>query len=436
MTLVRKFLAWRGKEMRQFGRFAFLVGICYLLGNFAGIASAVESISGAVRLRSEIRNDKDFDGSEDDNVNFVGQRVRVKFAGGVEKAKVVIQLQHTKIWGGELLTAATPGSSDVDLHQGYMELSGLAGCFPLTLRLGRQELSYGDQRLVGAFGWSNNGRAFDAAKMMYSRKNISVDAWAAKALAKGEERGGVTGDFEPDFFGLYGTLKLNPKAVLDVYGMLLRQPDAGKNMDDALLYTVGGRTKGSLGQTPLDWSGEFAYQFGDRMKLDHSAFALDAQVGFTLPVAYAPRLGAEYAYATGNDSESDKSKEFHNLFPTNHNKYGYMDYFGWRNIQDISGGVSAKPCKRVAIAADYHIFSLAQAEGDWKNAGGATLRKSTPSSSSSFVGTELDITIKYTCQENVQVMAGYSHFFAGDFVENTGPGDDSDWGYLQVQTVF
>ncbi len=434
MTLARKFLAWRDKEMRQFGRFVFLIGICYLFGSFAGTTFAAESISGAVRLRGEIRNDKDFDGSKDDNVDFVGQRVRLKFAGGVEKAKVVIQLQHTKIWGGELLTATTPGSPDVDLHQGYMELSKTMKRGTLTAKLGRQELSYGDQRLVGAFGWSNNGRAFDAVKLMCSHKNISVDAWAAKALAKGEERGGVTGDFEPDFFGLYSTLKVNPKAVLDVYGMLLRQPDAGEDMDDALLYTVGGRTKGSLGQTPLDWSGEFAYQFGDRLKREHSAFALDARAGFTIPGAYAPRIGVEYAYATGNDSESDKSKEFHNLFPTNHNKYGYMDYFGWRNMQDIRGGDSAKPRKGVAVAADYHIFSLAQSEGDWKNAGGAVLRESTPSSTSSSVGTELDITIKYTCKENVRIMVGYSHFFAGDFIEETGPGDDSDWGYFQIQT--
>jgi len=29
----------------------------------------------------------------------------------------------------------------------------------------RQELSYGDERLIGAFGWNNIGRVFDAAKL-------------------------------------------------------------------------------------------------------------------------------------------------------------------------------------------------------------------------------------------------------------------------------
>ena len=36
-----------------------------------------------------------------------------------------------------------------------------------SFRAGRQELSYGDERLVGAFGWDNLGRSFDAARLRY-----------------------------------------------------------------------------------------------------------------------------------------------------------------------------------------------------------------------------------------------------------------------------
>ena len=30
-------------------------------------------------------------------------------------------------------------------------------------------------------------------------------------------------------------------------------------------------------------------------------------------------------------------------------------------------------------------------------------------------------------------LAGYSHFFAGNFVEETGPSDDADFAYLQIE---
>ena len=51
----------------------------------------------------------------------------------------------------------------VDLHQGYVRLGGTKD-LPLSLKVGRQELSYGDERLVGAFDWDNMGRVFDTGK--------------------------------------------------------------------------------------------------------------------------------------------------------------------------------------------------------------------------------------------------------------------------------
>jgi len=39
--------------------------------------------------------------------------------------------------------------------------------FPVSLKVGRQELSYGEERLVGAFAWNNIGRVFDAVKVRW-----------------------------------------------------------------------------------------------------------------------------------------------------------------------------------------------------------------------------------------------------------------------------
>jgi len=40
--------------------------------------------------------------------------------------------------------------------------------------------------------------------------------------------------------------------------------------------------------------------------------------------------------------------------------------------------------------------------------------------------------------ENFGVVAGYSHFFSGDFIEDTGGGVDRgvDWFYLQTTVKF
>lgn len=57
-----------------------------------------------------------------------------------------------------------PESDTIDLHQAYATL-GNQKEFPISLKIGRQEMIYGEERLIGAFGWNNIGRVFDAAKI-------------------------------------------------------------------------------------------------------------------------------------------------------------------------------------------------------------------------------------------------------------------------------
>src|SRR6185369_1231190 len=57
-----------------------------------------------------------------------------------------------------------PDEDTLDLHQAFVRL-GNAQNFPLTARIGRQELIYGDERLIGASDWTNFRRTFDAARL-------------------------------------------------------------------------------------------------------------------------------------------------------------------------------------------------------------------------------------------------------------------------------
>jgi len=67
-------------------------------------------------------------------------------------------------------------------------VSSLAGG-RLALTFGRQEWKYGDERLVGGFGWDNVGRAFDGFKGRVSSGKWFVDTLAARvsSLPRSEE---------------------------------------------------------------------------------------------------------------------------------------------------------------------------------------------------------------------------------------------------------
>jgi hypothetical protein len=69
----------------------------------------------------------------------------------------------------------------IDLHQAYLTL-GNHKEFPLSLKIGRQELIYGDERLVGAFGWNNIGRVFDAAKLRWQNPWFAADFFTGRVV--------------------------------------------------------------------------------------------------------------------------------------------------------------------------------------------------------------------------------------------------------------
>ena len=53
----------------------------------------------------------------------------------------------------------------------------------------------------------------------------------------------------------------------------------------------------------------------------------------------------------------------------------------------------------------------------------------------SFAGSEVDLTLIYKATKNFTLQAGYSHFFAGDYLNDAGSGvsDDADFFYIQGQ---
>ena len=46
------------------------------------------------------------------------------------------------------------------------------------------------------------------------------------------------------------------------------------------------------------------------------------------------------------------------------------------------------------------------------------------------------MVVTWNVNKHFAVEAGYSHFFAGDYLADTGPSGDADFGYLQATINF
>ncbi len=372
------------------------------------------------------------------------------------------------------------GDDAFDLRQGYVEI-GNAKKFPLTLKVGRQILSYGDERLIGAFDWNNIGRTFDAAKLRWEEKLWSLDAFAASVVVptrgqynQSDFANGTETDRGQVLSGLYFTTTALPFQTTDLYALHLYENQNPKYLPTALgdtsFATFGLRVKSKPGYfaaepspapadgksatdgksapapVPLkkpvgfDYDGEFAFQTGKVRGLDLTAWAVHGGVGYTFDAAWLPRLGIAYNYATGDRDPLDGDIEtFQNLFPTNHKFYGQMDVFSWQNMHDLEVSVKLQPLKAVSLRAEFHAFWLASTDDAWYRANGATAVRplnALARDASNYAGSEVDIMAQWNVTKNISLEAGYSHFFAGDYLRDTGTHDDADFGYIQTTIAF
>jgi hypothetical protein len=73
------------------------------------------------------------------------------------------------------------GDDIFDILKAYIQIGNIKK--GLSATLGRQFLSFGDQRLVGPLEWLNQARTFDAAKFRYTTSTWSLDLFTSSPVS-------------------------------------------------------------------------------------------------------------------------------------------------------------------------------------------------------------------------------------------------------------
>ena len=363
----------------------------------------------------------------------------------------------------------------MDLYQAYVTI-GAGAESPLSVKVGRQELVYGDQRLVGHARWLNVPRTFDGVKARYDTPDLAIDFFSTGVVYTKNNRLNES-NFQDLFSGLYVTLpKFSKTDLVETY-LFNRHVDRAIVTDDWSqipapgrmpapqdLYNLGFRLKSKPGaRGPWDYTVEADYQFGNRTavfpattpaaalvapELKQSAYAVIAQLGYTWPkgTPWAPRLAVYASIASGDSNAADKkSGTFQNLFPSNHLLYGAMDLTGLQNARDLRFSLTAKPCAKLTLSAEVNLQALDTADDFWYNAAGAPRNftgaavgsgkgyRINPSYGTTL-GQEVDLLASYAVTPGALLEAGYGHYFRGDYIKDSLSAvgsKDADYLYLQ-----
>ena len=195
----------------------------------------------------------------------------------------------------------------------------------------------------------------------------------------------------------------------------------------------------------FDYDVEADYQLGTFREPRHLRILHRSGRRLHLPRASpsSPALFLGFDLATGDHNpDNGHLGTFNQLFPSGHTFFGYMDYIGRQNIIDLHPGID------VTLAEDQGIPQEGWRSGPSTTSSGgraSTTRSTTPPAPSSAppapstarpVGGEIDLLLNWQIDRHLAAYFGYSHFFAGTFIRETGPSKPPDFGYAALIYTF
>jgi hypothetical protein len=371
------------------------------------------------------------------NDKYMLDRFRIEATASPSKSmKFLVQLQDARAFDKDAGGQAVPFRDELDLRLAYGEF----GNAQVRLRVGRQELVFGDQRLLGHLNWTNTARSFDGVRATIKRQTFQFDVLATSVVALSPDTFDTSGNGNA-LYGFYGSSNAwISKAVVEPF-VLWRQSTGltAETGGTGSLHqaTVGVRVVGRL-LDGFDYGTELAAQRGSVAADDVRAWAGHWVIGKTFVTASGrPRLFGEYNHASGDADPADGRRgTFDQLYPTGHDKYGLADQVGWRNVEHIRGGVEFKPKAQWQVTSSHHTWWLASARDALYNAGGAVVARSTAGTAGRRVGQEIDAQVAYTYSTQLQINGGYAYLMPGEFLKTVTPGQAYSYSYLMITYVF
>jgi hypothetical protein len=320
----------------------------------------------------------------------------------------------------------------LDLHQGFLQIDSIFNS-GFGVRLGRMELKYGTERIIGPVDWNNTGRSFDGLLIRSTLGRTTADMFVARtgefrtppAAATPAAVAGVR-DEGQTLYGAYATAEIGGASAIDLYALYQTHLARGSSGEAELKRaTIGTYLRSNLSGLTLEI--EFAGQYGRKNGKKISACLLAGSLAFRTDYRSLEDIRGSVEMLSGTPEGSDQARTFDPPYPTGHKFHGWMDYFISiplhtydRGLLDINLGAQGGFSNEITYMARAHTFSLML-----------------PRSGEKELGQELDITVRYRYAEPLALDLGLSAFMPGGVLRGVFGGADMGlWGYGAATFTF
>ena len=347
------------------------------------------------------------------------------------------QFHDTHALGLPLRDVTSNMRDTFDLRQGYINFHYES---KLQFFAGRQELRFGDERVVGISDWTNNSRTWDGFDLRLGGNN-RVDVFTTSVVkvyptSLDKHGAGLT------FHGVEGNIanlvphtSLQPFVLVRTSAQALSQQGISGHETEV---TFGSYWNGNLPHG-FDTSGTGDLQRGSySVNSIHSGAAI-VRVGYAAArSSWKPHIEGEYDYATGNPHRNPfRVSTYDQQYPSDHNAFGLVDLFGFQNIKQDRLNLSLAPDRNLFLLFQGGSLHLASSR-DGVFSGDGSLLFAAPGGGfkRDGIGSEFDASAKYIFHKAFVVNVGVGHFFPGSVMTSSDHGAPLTLGYFQLTYRF
>ncbi|WP_457678764.1 alginate export family protein [Thermovibrio sp.] len=375
--------------------------------------------------------------------------IKAELSDGVT---AVFTPQAVGYWGENGQGLGLGESTSFTMHEAYLLLSNPFGINDVIVKMGRQEVNLGNQRLVGSVGWSQAGRSLDGilvgyvagdyglAGFFYGKLNDAgkQDAWFRPTAANEPDIDLYVATWQGKFkpFGIGGTYELT-----DIYvnptSAFTKAAGVTTNLTDVNVNTIYGRVTPAfeIDFAKVKLNLEAAKQSGTFGSANFKGYMFSVGAGADFDqVAWTPSVFVGYDYYSGDSDNTGDIKAFWSVLPTAHKWLGHADavwvntpfyqfngtglinvakqyvtnangdQFNIAGVKDLYFKLHTKPFEKVALGVDFHYFKAAKTLTDL----------TTGQSYGKDIGWETDVEAKYKYSKNLCLSLGYDYFNPND----------------------
>lgn len=360
-----------------------------------------------------------------DATAFVSQRTRLNFDYSSDDIKAYVNLQNIRVWG-DVPTLNNSDKNGLAIQQAWAELFFTS---QWSVKLGRQEISYDDERIFGSVGWAQQARSHDALLGIFQPNENQRFEIGLALNAEGETL--FKSDYDLNAYKNFQYAWYHTQGFH--VGLSILVLNAGFAFEDkskqSIAYNQVFGAHATFSKNKFRANASLYFQTGKIENTSLNANNFAANLYYKISNTTTLGFGSEYLSGTDMNSSKNELKSFNPWFGTNHKFNGWMDYFYVGNhintvgLIDLNASI-AYVKNRFSAKIIPHLFASA-----------ATVVNQNDEVMDQTLGTELDLVLNYKWKTAVGFQAGYSQMFATKTMEVLKGGNKdktNNWAWLMI----